>query len=152
MYLYVETTAQPRFWSNADSGTPLKIRLDEASRVELTDGSVWKTGTLQSKSLHRTISPIHNLELWKCRDTWGTGVSCHFVSNFMLIHTTSVANGEKFADEFDFLHSKNEGRNVRKCNVLSSLSTIKRKISLGNWKGSAVLFCLTYGIWEKENK
>ena len=46
----VETTAQPRFWSNADSGTPLKIRLDEASRVELTDGSVWKTGTLQSKS------------------------------------------------------------------------------------------------------
>ena len=40
----VETTAQPRFWSNADSGTPLKIR------VELTDGSVWKTGTLQSKS------------------------------------------------------------------------------------------------------
>ena len=38
----VETTTQPRFWSNTDS---------EVSLFELTDGSAWKTGSLQNDSL-----------------------------------------------------------------------------------------------------
>ena len=43
----VETTTQPRFWSNTDS---------EVSLFELTDGSAWKLET------SKTIP-------WKCRDT-----------------------------------------------------------------------------------
>ena len=54
-----------------------------------------------------------------------------------------MTNGEKTVYNLDFFSSKNEGK-IRNCIVLSSLCSVQRITSLGNSKGSAVLFVSWY--------
>ena len=54
-----------------------------------------------------------------------------------------MTNGEKTVYNLDFFSSKNEGKIIN-CIVLSSLCSVQRITSLGNSKGSAVLFVSWY--------
>ena len=83
----VETTTQPRFWSNTDS---------EVSLFELTDGSAWKTGNLQNDSLEmqRHFEAPKKIHVFGVRvkdhlhDSWNRPRSPFDSSNFVRLSST----------------------------------------------------------------